>query len=851
MRHFSFNNSTKNAISRLSFAFSIITCILFAGTAWGQAKVTVESNISATDSLVFQVWGVDDASVSATSVERTSPNGEQVYCAYDIDITKDGREWQPEPEQPAIVTMDGTNFADGQLVDIYHEGANGPEFVATVAAENGKITFPAHSFSVYIVAEAADYNRIKVLLHRANDVVTIYVKKLDLDTYHGTGNFNRIVYNPGFGTIPDGVVCMGWSANSDYDVEDISDEMTYDEIRDSIKTRLNAGVADGTELHFYAMLFKSYTVTYLDDNDAVIQNDQLLLRADVDNINMPYTVNAAYTPPENCNFEGWRVNSHADGEHISNHRDDTYDYTTDDFILITGDVVFAVNAPAGNWLVFHENGKGATYNAPQFVKSGEITTCPDLAREANMIRNGYTFGGWYTDEGCTYGNEFEFGHPITERTDIYAKWTPRPTASYTVIIWTENITCDGYDFEESIQLTGDSNTRITTVSTQNGTGNDNSFAKVNGVNKKYVGFHLDSLNTNVIINPEGNSLVNVYYGRTSYTLTFRRYANSGTVYKTITAKYQTAIGSNFPISANGDNTYRWEPYNSSTFNQVLVYIDIMPAENITFTRNSSDARTKYMEFYVEALPGQTADRTWSGKRFVKYGNTIPAKYNFFTEAEDFVDLSGYNQYGSDPAFDSNGEANPGNGGTLYLYYTREEYDINFMDGSYFNGNGVTVEEVSQGQLRVASDIAFGANTSSYNNYVPATIPAGYVFEGWYIDKPCSHPYTFTNMPKGGVTVYAKWRQIQYRVFLHPNAGTDPTLDWGSTSQAMNFRRTFGDKISLPTGIRDDYEQVGWYTDEACTHVFNKDLVLNESSVTGDIPYDKTTALRHISECIWM
>ena len=30
----------------------------------------------------------------------------------------------------------------------------------------------------------------------------------------------------------------------------------------------------------------------------------------------------------------------------------------------------------GHWLIFDENGKGATYNAPQFVKSGQVTQQP-------------------------------------------------------------------------------------------------------------------------------------------------------------------------------------------------------------------------------------------------------------------------------------------------------------------------------------------------------------------------------------------------------------------------------------------------------------------------------------------
>ena len=87
----SVNYVAKQVLFLAAFVF------LYAGV-WAQAKVTVGSEISATGSMVLEVSGVDNASVSATPVERTSPNGKQLYCAYDIDITKDGREWQPEPE---------------------------------------------------------------------------------------------------------------------------------------------------------------------------------------------------------------------------------------------------------------------------------------------------------------------------------------------------------------------------------------------------------------------------------------------------------------------------------------------------------------------------------------------------------------------------------------------------------------------------------------------------------------------------------------------------------------------------------------------------------------------------------
>ena len=109
------------------------------------------------------------------------------------------------------------------------------------------------------------------------------------------------------------------------------------------------------------------------------------------------------------------------------------------------------------------------------------------------------------------------------------------------------------------------------------------------------------------------------------------------------------------------------------------------------------------------------------------------------------------------------------------------------------------------------------------------------------------------MPEG-ITVFAKWRQIQYRVFLHPNAvdengDPDSTLDWGSDSVSMCFRVSYGEKISEPKGIRQRYdgekrnpwnemELVGWYLDEGLSSVFMASTALTEATVSA--AYDKAT-----------
>jgi len=176
-----------------------------------------------------------------------------------------------------------------------------------------------------------------------------------------------------------------------------------------------------------------------------------------------------------------------------------------------------------------------------------------------------------------------------------------------------------------------------------------------------------------------------------------------------------------------------------------------------------------------------------------------------------------------------------------MYYTRDSYQINYMDGVYVDGNGNLLEETNRGHLNTSDKILYNSDISSYNeggfNYNEPKY-MGYVFEGWYLDDACTSPCTFKTMPKGGITVYAKWRQVQYRVFLHPNVpSTDTSLDWGSDSQQMNFRISYGGTVSLPTGQRDGYELVGWYKDPGCTQLYSSDTDLNDATVTAS--YDKT------------
>ena len=888
----------------------------------------------------MKVKNVAESKVIDTVVNEL---GDKAKFVKAVDITfydKDGNEIEPkEGSDPLSVSFKSSKLENLNEPAVVHIDNKKVETISDEDVKNkgDKVSFEADQFSIYVVVETGQDARALVkFMNGETEIDSMYVKSGD--------DMETVLYDPsGKLNLDEGVIFKGWTTNPDYSVADAANALDIGEVRTEVSGMLPPD-SDGDEIIYYAMLYKKYTVTYLDTKEAAIHQDSILYRADAtgNDLKQDYVVSWNYTPEDDTHdFEGWFVNeggNNIEGFDASANegKGTLYEYEQD--ITISGDVTFSVFAPEGHWLVFDENGKGATYNAPQFVKAGENTRAPSL----DMVRNGYTFGGWYyfpnndapepdattKEVDLTNATLFSFGGTLSERTTIYAKWTPITDAAYTVIIWKQNLAGNGYDFVEAVPKNG----RVGT--TPNAVRNNGSVdgARYNGE----TGFSFNNTDqASKVIAPEGNTVVNVYYNRNSYTWTFQDYtytqntrgeyvywpggyyrtgtynytyyyypegyysrdnyngtdedtygvgpspvynvSNNATVtyytkntngtysshtytahrynrssnrttIKTITALYGQNISDQFPITGSNGITYddgqRWTPVNTQIVTQTIVSQETMPAGNATFYMNAGTKRPlKTMNYYVEALPGDTNTVNYLGVDYVLY-NTITARYNRVTETEDFFDIDGFRKVTSNPEFVNGVALNDSDSdGTINLYYSRKVYSLNFMDGSYFDGNGNRITtETSSGHIHDVGNIPYGSDLTSYNKngadyYIP-TAPEGYVFEGWYIDSACSaqSPFTFNTMPEGGITVYAKWRQIQYRVFLHPNAGTDQSLDWGSDSQEMNFRVSYGGKVSAPTGRRTGYNFIGWYLDKDCTKVFSDSLVLNDSSVTT--PYDK-------------
>ena len=266
----------------------------------------------------------------------------------------------------------------------------------------------------------------------------------------------------------------------------------------------------------------------------------------------------------------------------------------------------------------------------------------------------------------------------------------------------------------------------------------------------------------VTVAADGSSVVNVYYDRTTFTLTFR--ASNNTV-ATITDKWGADIHTMFPIVGTNGTTYKgteWKvPDGCQTFKPGtnVLSIDTMPSENITFTRNNTDASAT-LYYYVESLDG-TGAHEHGGKKYDLYKTVYLPNSGRLTESEEFHEIIGFTKGDYYPSTIFNKVSKE-----MYLYYTRNSFDIVFYNPTEL--------------IHTEENIPYQKNLSSYA-YVPTDdqVPAKYepgsvTFAGWYLNPECSgEEFVFSahTMPAGpnnvngevALSLYAKWVPVTHTV----------------------------------------------------------------------------------------
>ena len=440
---------------------------------------------------------------------------------------------------------------------------------------------------------------------------------------------------------------------------------------------------------------------------------------------------------------------------------------------------------------------------------------------------GYTFTGW--------SGEIPKTMPVIENPLSFTANWKKGTAGFTVVFWYENANPEA-DGSYGYSFAGSHKPADVAPGTQKSSG-DYQNQNFEGRDSAHFTYNPQKAET-VTVAGDGSTVLNVYFTRNTYTLTFRELNcyrwhthtdNCYKVYKTITAKYQADIHSNFPIKS-GNSTILWSvPDGCSSFkpDTYLASINEMPGENIYFEKyDTVSAATIY--YYVESLAGNTGVYTHDGKQFDLYKQVKYTKNGYLTYAEEFHDITGFTQWWSDPkfsSFDQNGSTSTINNNN-YLCYTRNSYKLSFYNyNAKLDGKGGSVQ--------------YEAPLSGY--YFEPEYPDGleknaYVFAGWYTTSGCYEgseaDLSTLTMPASDLVLYAKWVPKTHTVKTYL---TKDVLDNNGQAIQTWTDVPHGTALTDPPANRErePYTFVGWFyisdTDEEKAFDFsmpvNRDLNL--------------------------
>ena len=352
----------------------------------------------------------------------------------------------------------------------------------------------------------------------------------------------------------------------------------------------------------------------------------------------------------------------------------------------------------------------------------------------NPTKPGYTFNGWEPTVPTTVP---------AENTTHKAKWQAEKTAKVTVVVWGENADDENYSYIKSVETTAPVGSTLTAIPSGTNLNMGTKLWELKRVEQTTVA-------------ADGSSVLNVYYDRKEFTLTFKYDYHSGFLgigegYKktgTITAKWGADIGSRFLAMNAAAKGSLW----STNYNGAgpwTSFLQIMPEENRTYyCRNTSNtAQSAY--YYTEGL---------DGKYVLKHTVVAYSGSNLTITAEDFYPMEGFTY---DHGTDGDGNplpSNPGKAGKwsgANFYYKRNSYDLVFIS------NNTEVET-----SKVKFEAALGtSNGESFAPSYPSNFePNAFEFAGWYQDPEGVKPVDWNaKMPAVSVTVYAKWAPKNHTV----------------------------------------------------------------------------------------
>lgn len=412
-------------------------------------------------------------------------------------------------------------------------------------------------------------------------------------------------------------------------------------------------------------------------------------------------------------------------------------YNTDVKIAADGSTIVEIKYDR-NYYMLSLNLDGGFGVEPIYARYGAAITLGEPTKA------GYTFTGW--------DKSVPTNMPANDVT-LTAQWKVDDRADYLVQYWLENANDNDYSYDSSVTKTATPGTVITKVD-----------------DKSYAGFKYDHTD-GATVAADGSSVVNVYYKRNTYTLTFK--VDEGIVFTNWVTKAEFKN-----VKYGEDTTKYWNQapsgylwYTTKSGDTFYTAAPDMPNNNLTIYGKTSSG-TSTIHYYEK---GTTTS--------IRPDLTVRESGWTFTE-EDYIKIPGFT-YSSNSKKDND----------YYLYYTRNSYKLDFN---------------SANKIVKSETIPYETALSGYNftpSY-PAKLEAGaYKFDGWYTDPGCTNAVDWetAKMPYKNMVVYAKWAPVVHTVTFAKTEGAEAeaTQQVNHNELAQGYTTTNG-----------SYTFIGWFYKDA-------------------------------------
>ena len=286
----------------------------------------------------------------------------------------------------------------------------------------------------------------------------------------------------------------------------------------------------------------------------------------------------------------------------------------------------------------------------------------------------------------------------------------------------------------------------------------------------------------VTVDANGSTVLNVYFTRTEFTLTFRYGRNNNTT-QTIQARWGKNISAEYNAVVNAAGSSFWSIYRDAS-GPYTNYIGVMPAENRTYYNKTESGSSNTMYYYAEDLNGEYQEIFR-----ISFGGT------YSVTVEDRYDFEGFSyDHGTNIGDSCNGAK---------FYYKRNTYALEFYSAS--NSEPDKTENPLYQEPLGKYDYT---PTSK-----PSTVEPDAVFVGWYQNPECTgeqYDLSAHTMPSNNIALYAKWVNGLYTVTTY----TDDTVQTLYTYGGYDGKQENIEKYTLavePTPpAKEGYVFIGWF-----------------------------------------